>query len=64
MLLMNKTGRIYDVPDQVAEKYIATSTSREAVEDLVGTLRSRSTDSSEMEAAGCCNLYANYCPQQ
>ncbi|MCE5243122.1 MAG: hypothetical protein ABFD98_07945 [Syntrophobacteraceae bacterium] len=65
MLLMNKSGRIYDVPEQIAQKYVATGAGadREAVEDMLSTLRNRSSLVSEKEpAAGCCNIYSNYCP--
>jgi hypothetical protein len=67
MLLINKTGRIYDVPEQVAENYIATgrSASREAVSDMLSTLRNQPSVSSEsVQAQGCCNLYSNYCPER
>lgn len=63
MLLINKSGRIYDVPEQIAENYVATGANREAVEDMLSTLRDRSSLVSEKDqAAGCCNIYANYCP--
>ena len=41
MLLINKSGRIYDVPEKIAEQYVARdlSSSREAVGDMLSTLR-------------------------
>jgi hypothetical protein len=64
MLLINKTGRIYDVPEQIAEKFVATgpSASREAIGDMLSTLRNPATSSETVHADGCCNLYSNYCP--
>ena len=64
MLLINRSGRIYDIPDKVAENYVAAgNVSREAVGDMLSTLRSEPQVSAEsMQAAGCCNLYSNYCP--
>jgi hypothetical protein len=64
MLLINKSGRIYDVPEHVAEKYVARdlSGSRETIGDMLSTLRQPAEASRESAAAGCCNLYANYCP--
>lgn len=66
MLLMNKSGRIYDVPDQMVEKYVATdwSASREAIDDMLSTLRKPASASSESVQDGCCNAYANYCPNR
>jgi hypothetical protein len=66
MLLVNKKGRIYDVPGHVADKYVVThsSASREQIGDMLSTLRSPAQASSESVAEGCCNLYANYCPNK
>lgn len=67
MLLMNKSGRIYDVPEQIANDYVATNwkASKEAVGDMLDILRSRPEVSSEsIQAMGCCNVYANYCPEK
>jgi hypothetical protein len=67
MLLINKSGRIYDVPEHIADKYVATgcSASREAVGDMLSTLRSQPSGSCEsVHTQSCCNLYANYCPNR
>lgn len=66
MLLINKSGRIYDVPEQVAEQYVAMnlSGSKEAVGDMLSTLRRPASASPESAVEGCCNLYANYCPNR
>lgn len=66
MLLINKSGRIYDVPEQVAEQYVAMdlSASKEAVGDMLSTLRRPASASPESAVEGCCNLYANYCPNR
>jgi hypothetical protein len=65
MLLMNKTGRIYDVPEQLAEKYVATnlSSSKEVIGDMLNTLRKPASASLEAEC-GCCCVYSNYCPNK
>ena len=64
MLLMNKSGRIYDVPGEMAEKYVVndSSASREVIGDMLSTLRKPASASPESALAGCCNAYANYCP--
>ncbi len=64
MLLINKSGRIYDVPEQIAEKYVARdlSSSKETIGDMLSTLRRPAEASRESSAAGCCNAFANYCP--
>ena len=66
MLLMNKGGRIYDIPEQVAEQYVATdwSASREAIGDMLSTLRKPNEASHESLQEGCCNAYPNYCPNR
>ncbi len=67
MLLMNKSGRIYDVPEQLAEQYLAAkmSTSREAIGDMLSTLRKPATTSAEIASeCGCCCAYSNYCPNK
>jgi len=66
MLLINKSGRIYDVPENVAEQYVARdlSSSREAVGDMLSTLRKPAAASPESQLEGCCNIYANYCPNR
>ena len=66
MLLINETGRIFEVPEQVAEKYVVTNwkTSKEAVGDMLSALRSQPSVSSEAVQADCCQLYANYCPNR
>ncbi|MCE5335515.1 MAG: hypothetical protein LLG06_13105 [Desulfobacteraceae bacterium] len=66
MLLISKTGRIFDVPEQVAERYVATGfkESGEAVGEMLKTLHDRASVYSEEEGpVPCCQLYANYCPQ-
>jgi hypothetical protein len=65
MLLMNKNGRIYDLPEQLAEKYVAVdlSTSREEIGDMLSLLRTPASASSE-SLDGCCNAFANYCPNR
>ncbi|OPX98952.1 MAG: hypothetical protein A4E60_02928 [Syntrophorhabdus sp. PtaB.Bin047] len=64
MLLINKSGRIYDVPEHVAENYVARdlSGSKESIGDMLSTLRRPAETSPESAVAGCCNVYANYCP--
>lgn len=67
MLLVNKKGRIYDVPEQIADKFVATgwSASRETLGDMLSTLRKQPSVSSEsFRAQDCCNLYSNYCPNR
>ena len=66
MLLVNKSGRIYDIPDEVAEKYIVKETrnSREAVNEILGTLRRPDLASPQSVQTGCCNAYPNYCPNK
>ncbi len=67
MLLINKTGRIFDVPEQVAERYVATGLkeSKEAVGEMLKTLQNRVEAFPEEEGPSpCCNAYPNYCPQQ
>ncbi len=66
MLLINKSGRIYDVPENVASQYIAQdiSTSKEAIGDMLSTLRKPASASPESALDGCCNAYANYCPNK
>jgi hypothetical protein len=67
MLLMNKSGRIYDVPEQLAERYVAAkmNTSREAIGDMLSTLRKPASASSEIASeCGCCCVYSNYCPNK
>jgi hypothetical protein len=63
MLLMNKGGRIYDVPEHLTEKYVVTnlSSSREVIGDMLSTLRNPTSVSLKAEC-GCCNVYSNYCP--
>ncbi len=65
MLLMNKSGRIYDVPEHLAEQYVATewNASKEVLGDMLSTLRRPATASIESEC-GCCCAYANYCPNK
>ena len=63
MLLMNKGGKLYDVPEPVAEQYLATqwSGSREEIGDMLSTLRNPA--SAGFDAVdGCCNAVSNYCP--
>lgn len=65
MLLMNKSGLIYDVPEQIAEKYVATqwNSSKEVISDMLSTLHKPA--SAEVAAeCGCCCQYANYCPNK
>ncbi|MBI5552260.1 MAG: hypothetical protein HY911_12195 [Desulfobacterales bacterium] len=65
MLLMNKGGKVYDVPEQIAAQYVATqwSGSREEIGDMLSTLRNPA--SAKFEAIdGCCNAYPNYCPNR
>ncbi len=65
MLLMNKGGKLYDVPEQIAEQYVAAqwSGSREVIGDMLSTLRKPAT--AGLEAIdGCCNAYPNYCPNR
>jgi len=65
MLLVNKGGKLYDVPETIAEHYAATRCSgcREEIGDLLSTLRNPA--SAEFDALdGCCNAYANYCPNK
>jgi len=67
MLLINKTGRIFDVPEHVVERYVATdlNKSKEAAGEMLKTLRNRTEAFPEEEGPSpCCNAYANYCPQQ
>ena len=67
MLLVNKSGRIYDVPEQLAKQYMATKMkSREEIDDLLSTLRKPATASAEIASAecGCCCIYSNYCPNK
>lgn len=65
---MNKSGRIYDVPEQLAEQCVTTklSTSKEAIGDMLGQLRRSASASSEaaLDECGCCCIYANYCPNR
>ena len=65
MLLMNKGGLIYDVPEQVAEQYVATqwSSSREVIGDMLSTLQKPASAALESEC-GCCCVYSNYCPNR
>lgn len=65
MLLMNKSGLIYDVPEQIAEKYVATHarSSREAIGDMLSTLNQPVSAALESEC-GCCCVYSNYCPNR
>ena len=65
MLLMNKGGKLFDVPEQIAEQYMATqwSSSREEIGDMLSTLRNPT--SADVDALdGCCNAYPNYCPNR
>lgn len=64
MLLINKSGRIYDVPEHVAESYVARdlSGSSESIGDMLSTLKRPAEASPESAVTGCCNVYANYCP--
>ena len=64
MLLINKSGRIYDVPENVAEKYVARDlgSSKETIGDMLSTLRRPAEPSRESAVTGCCTVYANYGP--
>jgi hypothetical protein len=67
MLLVNKSGRIYDVPEQLAKQYIAAkmSQSREEIDDLLSTLRKPAAASPGVDSeCGCCCIYSNYCPNK
>ena len=65
MLLMNKGGKVYDVPEQIAAQYVATqwSGSREAIGDMLSTLQKPASATLEAEC-GCCCAYSNYCPNK
>jgi hypothetical protein len=65
MLLMNKGGKLFDVPEHIAEQYMATqwSGSREEIGDMLSTLRNPAP--ADFDAVdGCCNAYPNYCPNR
>lgn len=66
MLMINRSGRIYDLPEEVADKYVATgsSASREAVGDMLAALNRPVSASPESVQMGCCNAYPNYCPNK
>jgi hypothetical protein len=66
MLLINKNGRLYDVPDTVANEYVARDLgkTREAIGDMLSTLRKPESAPDESSLEGCCNAYANYCPNR
>jgi hypothetical protein len=67
MLLVNKSGRIYDVPEQLAEEFVAAnmSVSREAINDMLSTLRKPAPALPEEDSeCGCCCIYSNYCPNR
>lgn len=67
MLLLNKSGRIYDVPEKLANQYIATKMgqSREELDDLLSTLRKPVPASAGVDSeCGCCCIYSNYCPNK
>lgn len=63
MLLINKSGRIYDIPENVADQYVARdlAASREAIGDMLSGLKKPAAASIET-ASDCCKIYANYCP--
>jgi len=65
MLLMNKGGKLYDVPEPIAEQYMATqwSGSREEIGDMLSTLRNPASADFDAEE-GCCNVLTNYCPNR
>lgn len=65
MLLMNKGGKVYDVPEQIAAQYVATqwSGSREEIGDMLSTLQKPASATLEAEC-GCCCAYSNYCPNR
>ena len=66
MLLINKSGRIYDVPDNVADQYVARDlgTTRQAIGDMLSALRKSGSAPDGPAIDGCCNAYANYCPNR
>jgi hypothetical protein len=65
MLLMNRGGKLYDVPEHIADQYVATqwSGSREAIGDMLSTLRNPASTQFVAED-GCCNAFPNYCPNK
>lgn len=65
MLLMNQSGRIYDVPDEITEKYVATgwNASREAIGNFLSVTNDSASMIDESEC-GCCCVYSNYCPNK
>ncbi len=65
MLLMNKGGRLYDVPEHIAEQYVATqwNGATECYDDLLSTLRNQPSANFDT-VDGCCNAYPNYCPNK
>jgi len=66
MLLMDKSCRIYDVPEKMIEKYVSTDwkSSKQEISEMLSTLRGQAISSPESVQDGCCNAYPNYCPNR
>ncbi len=66
MLLMNRSGRFYDVPEHLAEEFVALdlSSSRETINEMLGTMRASISPLPEEDDCGCCCIYSNYCPNR
>lgn len=66
MLLMNKSGRVYDVPDTISEKFIVTSwnASSASLKDFLCSSNEASPSTTNELDCGCCCVYSNYCPNK
>ena len=66
MLLMSENGLVYDIPDDVSEKYLATTWN--SLKESIGGFLSASEDPAPTESVvaecGCCCVYSNYCPNK
>ena len=66
MLLMNRSGRVYDFPEHLAREFVALdlSSSKETINEMLSTLRTTYSPMPEEDDCGCCCIYSNYCPNK